>query len=282
MLPPETPPKRVVAIPILPILIFSALGWMAVTYYFKRVHILPQELEEAKTALHAHNVAKTMALFDTAISKQPHDPAVYLEIGQICGEEPWDSRGHRGQVIAGYAERGLHDCPHASDPEIAALDTMLALGDADAEPARPQTNAIQAAQEALRHAPDDPVTLNLVGYLLADNDQDLDLAKKDIAQALRDLRQSDETSLLSAAEDSYGWVLYKQQDVKTAIQVLQQAINDMPADTPPEERAVNYYHLGSAYAKAGDPQEARQALNVALRYDPAAPDARAAAATLKN
>ncbi|HZT43577.1 MAG TPA: tetratricopeptide repeat protein [Chthonomonadaceae bacterium] len=282
MLPPETPPRRVVAIPLLPILIFSALGWIAVTTYLRYAHALPQELDEAKSALHARNVAKATALFDAAIRKQPHDPAVYVDLGQICSEEPWDSKEHRGQVMADYAERGLRDCPHASDPDIAALDTMLALGDADAEPAHPQTQAIQAAQEALRHDPDNPVTLNLAGYLLADNDQDLDLAKKDIAKALQDLRQSDEGHMLSAVEDSYGWVLYKQGDYKTAIEVLQQAINDTPEETTDEERAVYYYHLGSAYVKAGDPQEARQALELALRYDPNDPDARAAAATLKN
>src|SRR5579884_3793648 len=264
MLPPETPPRRVVAIPLLPILIFSALGWIAVTTYLRYVHALPQELDEAKSALHAHNVAKATALFDAAIRKQPHDPAVYVDIGQICSEEPWDSKTHRGQVMADYAERGLRDCPHASDQENAALDMTLAIGEADADPTHPQTQAIQAAQEALKHDPDNPAMLNLVGYLLADNDQDLDQAKKDIAKALNDLRQSDEAALISETEDSYGWVLYKQGDYPSAIQVLQQAINDMPEETPDEDRAAYYYHLGSAYMKSDDMQAARQALDIAL------------------
>ncbi len=282
MLPQETPPRRVVAIPILPILILIALGWLVASNYLKRVHILPQELDEAKSALSAHNVAKATALFDAAIAKQPHDPAVYAEIGLICSEASWDSKPHRGQVIVAYAGRGLRDCPHASDPEIAELYMMLATGYADAEPAHPQTQAIQAAREALKHDPDNPEILNTAGYLLADNDQDLDLAKKEIAQALNDLRQSDQTGLLSAAEDSYGWVLYKQGNYPAAIQVMQQAITDMPEQMPDEARAAYYAHLGSAYAKAGDPKEARQALDVALRCDPDSPEARAAAAALKN
>ena len=79
------------------------------------------------------------------------------------------------------------------------------------------------------------------------------------------------------AEDTFGWVSVQKGLVQQAIAAFERAVAQAPAE------ATYRYHLGVAYAKAGDAARARAALTkaLALKSDFAgAADARAALASL--
>src|SRR6202042_2310314 len=87
----------------------------------------------------------------------------------------------------------------------------------------------------LKDKPDDPVYNNDLGYLLADNDRDLDQAETLIRKALdedRKQRQAnpelapDDDRDLAAYLDSLGWVLYKQERYAEAKKCLVEAAED--------------------------------------------------------
>jgi tetratricopeptide (TPR) repeat protein len=94
---------------------------------------------------------------------------------------------------------------------------------------------------------------NDLGYTWADHDRNLDEAETLIRKAL-DLKP-DEPAYL----DSLGWVLFKQGDFEGALASLKKAAA-MPAGQDP----VIFEHLGDAYLKANDHNEAKKAWGKAL------------------
>jgi len=69
-------------------------------------------------------------------------------------------------------------------------------------------------------------------------------------------------------EDSFGWLLYKKGDYAGAIVALNRAIQDMGSGEQGVTAKEYYYHLGAAYRKAGQIDDARRTLDIALQYDP--------------
>lgn len=271
MQPPPTPPRRrILFLPLLPIILLSMLGWLAVSLYLQKVHIftLPAELNPALEALQKRDYPRAERIFDAALAAHPNGVNYYVDVCQSCSIESWDTSAHRGRTIVAYAQRGLRACPQIANTDKAQLYKFLAFGYADAEPAHPQTHAIDNARLALHYDPNSPELLNLLGYLLADNDQDLKIAEQYISQALRTVREQNHDADDPSFVDSYGWVLYKQQNYTAAVDALSQAVDSLPDEIPPDSRKVFYYHLGAAYRKAGLVEKARYALERALYYDP--------------
>jgi tetratricopeptide (TPR) repeat protein len=102
--------------------------------------------------------------------------------------------------------------------------------------------ALAVLRAAYLLLPDEPVTLNAYGYTLANLgttpeqfDQALDLTKQAAAKA------EDNGVIL----DSYGWALFKKNDLAGARRVLRQA-----ADLTPDVPEIRY-HLGIVYAAMG-------------------------------
>ncbi|MEN8719578.1 MAG: tetratricopeptide repeat protein, partial [Oceanococcaceae bacterium] len=105
---------------------------------------------------------------------------------------------------------------------------------------------------------DNAAALNALGYMLADDNRELALARQLVERALA-LRPDD-----PAIRDSLGWVLYRQGELAAAEEALQAAYAVYP---DPEVAA----HLGEVLWHRGRLAEARQVLSEAIRATPSHP-----------
>ncbi len=262
MTPPARPLPRETVIRLCLFVIVLLLGWSLTVARFPGARA--PELESAATALQKSNPSEARVLFDKALAERPADPTLFVDILAECQKRSqWD-------LMIEYAERGVRACQKAAPGPRAALYSLLSSAYAEKEPVGRQENALTAAERALELQPQNPQMLNQLGYLLADNDRDLDRASAYIEAALRAVRRMDEpgrAALLSATEDSYGWVLFKKKNYASALSVLLQAIADLSEDETGATLKVMYTHLGMAYSKADFPAQARRNLEIALQYD---------------
>jgi len=133
--------------------------------------------------------------------------------------------------------------------------------------------AIKAYQQALLLDPSAPVAANNTAYLYAERGENLDQALA-LARAAAS-RLPDEPTV----SDTVGWVYYKKQQPTLAVPEFEKSVAKAP------NNPVFQYHLGLAYAGAGQTDKARRALEEALRLNPSfdgAADARQALASLKG
>jgi tetratricopeptide (TPR) repeat protein len=247
--------------------------WFALAH-FRQMQLSPQ-LRAAATALDKKNVDLARRDFDAALKGNSDNPDTYKAIYLICNDhKQWD-------LGADYLRRGIQACKDQSKSVRAELHSLLATLLTEADPEPPQKEAIESAERALELTPDDPEMLNQLGYLLADNNQELDTAEDYIVRALRLASENKDSSpmgqmRIAEIEDSYGWVLYRKGNYAGAANALTQAIQDIPDSSLPREvqaqigdtLKVCYYHLGAASHKAGRLAEARRAHRMALQYDP--------------
>ena len=114
-----------------------------------------------------------------------------------------------------------------------------------------------ASEESFRKAlainPDDPQTLNYLGYMLADRNVRLDDAYKMIQRAVE--LQPDNGAYL----DSLGWVYYRQGKLTDAERTLVRAV-DLTGQDP-----TVHDHLGDVYMKLGKTQEAIAQWNASMK-----------------
>lgn len=102
--------------------------------------------------------------------------------------------------------------------------------------------------------PADPVLLNNYAYYLSERNLRLDEARQMIEQALKVM--PDNPSFL----DTYGWVLYKQNNIAEALKWLEKAAEKSPANGTILE------HLGDAYYKNGQTGKALEYWMKAKNY----------------
>ena len=244
-------------------------GWWA---FHQGTPPLSPEMKAAETALKAKEVAKAREQFDKALNAHPGDLTTYMNILQLCQ----DSR--QWGLMLQYTQTALTVFKDADPAVRADLNLKLATAYESLEPTRPRKNTLYAVQTASQLDPQNPIIQNAYGYLLADNDQNLDEAYDLIQKALKAVQTSSEPAIrqqLPAVEDSYGWVLYKKGRWKEAAEMLLKALYDYPEGMPGDALKVSYYHLGATYRLLEKFDEARQALRSALYYDADYADAKA-------
>lgn len=112
-------------------------------------------------------------------------------------------------------------------------------------------------RKTLEFDPNDPDVLNFLGYLLADEDRDLNEAKKMVERAL--LNDPENGFYL----DTLGWIYYRQGKGTLAVDCIKRAIRAMNSDD-----AILREHLGDAYRLSGDPTRAVAEWKRAIRLDP--------------
>ena len=100
------------------------------------------------------------------------------------------------------------------------------------------------------------VAANNLAWLYAEGGGNLDVALELAQTAKSQLANSPEVS------DTLGWVYYKKGLPSLAVPVFRESVDRSP------KNAVYQYHLGLAYAKSGNDEEARKALEQALVLDP--------------
>ena len=116
-------------------------------------------------------------------------------------------------------------------------------------------NARDAYEKGLTLRPDSVLALNNLAYLYAEHLNRLDRAYE-LAQKARNLHPGD-----GMIADTFGWVVYKRGDYQQALASLQDSAAKFP-DNPEVQ-----YHLGMAQYMMGNTDQARAALQKAVRAE---------------
>lgn len=226
------------------------------------------EFKKAVQALQTNNEKVAVEIFDKQIKAAPTTPQTYHNIANSC------ILANKHDLAVRYLQKGVEACAYAPKPERAMLYVSLSNTYTYIEKVRPQTNAIEAAKQAYELSPKSAEILNQYGYLLVDNDQQIEYAIQLIIEALRIVKQEgNNPEMYSLVIDSYGWALYKLGRYDEAIVALQDAIDTFPHELIQDRTRVAmvmkelHYHLGAAYRKKKRYEEARNSLNTARSYD---------------
>jgi Flp pilus assembly protein TadD len=113
-----------------------------------------------------------------------------------------------------------------------------------------------AYRRALEVNPSAPVAANNLAYRYAESNHNLDEALALARTAAAHLKDQPEVL------DTLGWVHYRKGQLKEAISQFEASAQKDPANP------MYHYHLGLAYAQAGEKAKARLALSEALRLSP--------------
>ncbi len=187
-----------------------------------------------------------MSALDAALDLEPESFAHRLSHADILREE-----GAYEKAVAVYSDLIAEDRPkRKSDWYLyfargVCFDQMDDWGKAEAD-----------MLTALGLSPDEPTTLNYLGYSWIDRDMNHARATEMIEKALA-ARPDD-----GFINDSLGWVHYLQGDYGSAIEYLELAVSLEPTD------AVINDHLGDAYWQAGRRVEARYQWRQVLQSNP--------------
>ncbi len=181
----------------------------------------------------------------------PEDPSLLIAAAVIHRD-----RGRPAEALQVFnkALRRLRESDVLPDPPPTAYTILLSglladNGDTDA--------AETALRDVLRHAPDDPLVLNNLAYLLAEQGRELDEAEQLVRRAL------DVAPDVAAFLDTLGWIHYQRGEFEDALRWLALAVVRKP------ESAIIQDHLGDALAQLGREREAVIHWSQSYRLDPA-------------
>ena len=121
--------------------------------------------------------------------------------------------------------------------------------------------AMEHYRTALKNDPSQALAANSLAFLLAESGGDLKEAEQLARQARKQLPGNYEIA------DTLAWIYYKRGAYSSAIDLLRDCVKQEP------KNAVCFYHLGMAYLKNGNPNQAREALTRALDLNPDMPQA---------
>ena len=191
----------------------------------------------AKAYVKQGDIAAARAVHERAISQAPADVRAYIALAAL---EATDSPK---QVAA--LQRGLKAVP--GDPTL-----TIFLGSIHERQGR-LDDAIAVYETAVAKNPADTMMTNNLVALLLDRGKD----KASLARAL-ELARSFATSSDPILLDTLGWAYFRNDDFPNAVLALERAV------AVDRNNALLQYHLGKAYAAAGNPVGARQHLMLAL------------------
>jgi tetratricopeptide (TPR) repeat protein len=246
----------------------------------------PEDVRALTVLVHSYAAQNEMATAVKKISeyalRQPASAAVQQFLGQLLSSTG-DRVGGRKAFEAAKADKPTQI---AADLALAELDTK----EGKFEEGRKRLSAVVSAHSdnkisrllwaqlelASGNTPaaivqyrkvvelDDknPVALNALAYLLAENKQPDEALK--YAQMAKELAPDN-----PAIDDTLGWTYFQKGLYKLAVTHLEAA-------SAKDGTALRKYHLAMAYLKAGDPQRGRQTFEAALKMNPNLPEAQAA------
>lgn len=186
---------------------------------------------------------KEYAAAEAAFSKQIQiDPNRAVFYSQLSAAR--EQQGNKAGAVAAY-EQGLG---------VLKDDISLLIGLAGVYERQTDFEAAMGVYEkVLAKQADNAIAVNNLAAILADHRTDAQsLARaKELADKLAPMQQP-------AVRDTMGWVYYRLGDFTKAVEVLEGVVKAEP------KVPVFQYHLGMAYAKAGDKVKAKEALSQAL------------------
>jgi tetratricopeptide (TPR) repeat protein len=215
---------------------------------------MPAEVKAADDALQRGDVARATSLLEDIIRRHPLDRATYVAVLSVCQDrKQWP-------LMARFAELAAAAVP-ASDPRWKA-NFYNTAGEAYDRMGR-FMDMVRVAEAAYKVLPDDPQTLNALGYAYAEAGIKLNEAIRLTTRAVelgRDRGLNPEQ--LGAIVDSLGWAYYKAGRLSDAVATLAAAANMSPG------QMEIHYHLALAYRAQGHMEDARIELMRALAIEP--------------
>lgn len=116
-------------------------------------------------------------------------------------------------------------------------------------------------EQVLRIQPDQPVALNNLAFIKAEEGQDLDEALTMAQRARQGMPRS--TDIM----DTLGWIYLKKNLSDDAIRTFKELLQADPT------RASYHYHYGMALLQKGDRPSAKRELEIAMKFNPSKDDA---------
>jgi cellulose synthase operon protein C len=174
--------------------------------------------------------------------------------------------GKADQALALY-ENSIKDNPREPGLYILAGELYDAKGDWD--------HARNDYQQALTIQPQNPLASNNLAYGMLVHGGNVDMALGLAQTARRGMPDS------PSFADTLGWAYYQKGIYQTAISQFQEAIQLAEKVGAPDDSVV-HYHLGLAYEKANQMQQARQQLEKAVKLSPNNADAKKALSDLHS
>jgi tetratricopeptide (TPR) repeat protein len=182
---------------------------------------------------------QAIGYFKAAIEKQPKDGVGYRALSDLY------LRQKNPDAAIGVIQAGLKVQPDNIPLHMSLAGVFELKGNYD--------GAISQYQYVLTQQPGSLVAANNLASLLADHRSD----KASLEQA-QSLATSLRKSQVPQFKDTLGWVTYRQGDSKSAVPLLEQAVAALP------DVALIHYHLGMAYAAAGQNSKAADEFKAAL------------------
>lgn len=179
----------------------------------------PKEMRSlrAHALVEAKRYDEAIALFRQMTKEEPDDPELYYETGAALNE--------------------------AKRSEESEASLRKALGMLPRVPSNPEERELRAT------------VLNHLGYLFAEENRNLDEAKRFLTEALDLLPRA------SHIEDSMGWVEFRLGQTDKALALIRKAMDGSSEDP------ILYDHLADVYAKMGDKEKAVENWRAALKLD---------------
>jgi tetratricopeptide (TPR) repeat protein len=200
----------------------------------------------ASTALRTGDLKTAESEYRKLIEMQPKSFELYMRLGETLRQQ-----GQLQQAIE-MLRRG-----QALAPTNAMANLQLGM---TYESAGMRREALPLYENVLKTNSNDPLALNNLAFLLAEDGRDLDRALTYATRAKQQLPKEDNVS------DTLGWVYLKKKLVDNALPIFKDLVKRNP------NNSQYRYHLGMALYLKGDLPGAKQNLQAALALKPAKDD----------
>jgi tetratricopeptide (TPR) repeat protein len=196
----------------------------------------------ASTYASAGDRDRTEQALKHAIEANPSRLQPYLLLGELyIGEKRLDDAHDQ---FAAWVAR---------DPRSVAANTMLGML---LEMQRRPADAEKQYEQAVAGGGSAAVAANNLAWIYVSSNRNLEQALQLAQSAVRD--DPSEPHF----QDTLGWILYRQNDARQAIEHLEASVKGLPKD------ADGHYHLGMAYLMDGQLEQAKTELSQALTLNP--------------
>ncbi len=200
----------------------------------------------ANTAYRAGNYDLALKELQSLLDKNPSDIGLMMRVGETLNQ-----KGDTKAAIE-VVQKAQAASPNSVIPSL----TLAVLWDQAGESAKSKP----LYEKVLQVEPDNPMALNNLAFVMAEDGSSLDEALTMAQKAKQKLPQNPEVS------DTLGWIYIKKNLSDNAISIFRDLVSKHP------ERATYQYHLAMAYFQKGDKVAAKKLLQTALTKSPPKPE----------
>ncbi|MBI5084202.1 MAG: tetratricopeptide repeat protein [Acidobacteria bacterium] len=197
----------------------------------------------ADTALRLDQGAIAEPIFRQMIQDDPKNFEYYMKLGEIL------RRGNQIQAALEMLKKGQQLAPAHAGANLQLAMTLDMAG--------MRRESVPLYENVIRAEPENPIALNNLAFMYAEEGRDLDQALTYAQKAKQRVPSSDDIS------DTLGWVYYKKALSDNAISIFKDLATRQP------KNPTYHYHLGAALLQKGNKPAARQSLQTALGLKPA-------------